>query len=116
MTKKGRTFLTSFAGNLSVWSSVLAAADVADHYADLCADSAAVPAAGTGLLGSWDFTAPDANGDFADKSANGNDVYVFVEWIDKCFSGLARTLLPTILRNAHLNGTYLKRRKTFLFY
>ena len=68
--------------NLSVWSSVLAAADVADHYADLCADSAAVPAAGTGLLGSWDFTAPDANGDFADKSANGNDVYVFVEWIE----------------------------------
>ncbi len=67
--------------NVSVWSSILTATDVKAHYDALCTDSSAIPTAGTGLLGSWDLTAPDANGDYADKSANGNDVYVFYDWL-----------------------------------
>jgi len=68
--------------NLSVWSSVLKDTEVKAHYDALCHDDSAVPSAGEALLGSWDLTAPDANGDYADKSPKGNDVYVFEEWID----------------------------------
>ena len=73
--------------NLSMWSCILTADDVAAHYAALCADISAVPSGDvSGLMGSWDMTAPDANGDYADKSLNGNDVYVAPDWIDIDFA------------------------------
>ena len=96
--------------NLSVWSSVLAAADVKTHYDALSADGSAVPVSGTGLMGSWDLTAPDANGDYADKSANGNDVYVFTEWYDGTFAEGDYTMLvmpdPQILMKWQTQSWY----------